>query len=118
MSNIEYRVIINFFTRKALNAIENSKELDSICKDVAPSYRIVAKWMGEFKESELAFEDSPRTGRPSTLTTDENIEAVERIVMRDRQISVRRIGYELPTPTTTVYRIMSNHLDMKKVSTR
>ena len=41
--------------------------------------------------------------------------------MHDRQISVRRLAYELPIPTTTtttVYEIMSNHLGMKKVSTR
>ena len=41
--------------------------------------------------SERAFEDVPRMGRPSTITTDENIEAVERIVMRNRQVSVRRV---------------------------
>ena len=55
---------------------------------------------------------------PSTITTDENIEAVERIIMRDQQISVHRIAYELPILTTTVYEIMSNHLGMKKLSTR
>ena len=38
--------------------------------------------------------------------------------MLDRQISLRRIAYELIIPTTTVYEIISNHLGMKKVSTR
>ena len=57
--------------------------------------------------------------RPSTITTDDNIEAVARIGMRDRQISICCVAYELPIPTTTtVYVIMSNHLDMKKLSTR
>ena len=50
---------------------------------------------------------------PSTITTDENIEAIERIVMHDRQVSVRRLSYELPIPTPTVYEIMSNHLNIK-----
>ena len=49
---------------------------------------------------------------------DENIQAMERIVIGDWQISVRRLVYELAIPTTTVYEIMSNHLGMKKVSTR
>ena len=73
-----------------------------------------------FKDPQRVFEDSSLTGPTSTITTGENIEAVERIVMRDRQISVRRMAYELaiPTTTTTVYEIMSNHLGMKKVSTR
>ena len=38
--------------------------------------------------------------------------------MSDRQISIRSVAYKLPIPTTTVYVIMSNHLDMKKVSRR
>ena len=75
--------------------------------------RPIAKWVAQFKEPKRAFEDSPRTGRPSTITTDQNIEAVERIVM-----PACCVAYELPIPTTTIYEIMSNHLDMKKVSTR
>ena len=74
--------------------------------------------LGQFKDSERAFEDSSRTGRPSTSTTDEHIEAVELIVMHDRPISAHHLAYELAIPTTRVYEIMSNHLGMKKVSKR
>jgi transposase len=84
MSNIEHRAVIKFFTRKGLNATEINKELDNVYKDSAPSYRTIAKWVAEFKDPEHGFEDAPRSGRPSTTTTDENAEAVERIVMRDR----------------------------------
>ena len=38
--------------------------------------------------------------------------------MRDWQIAVCCLAYELPIPTTTVYEIMSNYLGMKEVSTR
>jgi transposase len=109
MSNIEYRAVIKFFTRKGLNATEIRKELDSVYKDSAPSYRTVAKWVAEFKDSERGFEDAPRIGCPSTTITDENIEAVERIVMRDRQISVRRVADELGIPKISVHEIMNNH---------
>ena len=118
MSTIEYRPVIEFFTRKDLNPTEVSKELDSVYKDDAPSYRTVAKWLAQFKHPKRAFQDSSGTGRPFIITTDENIEAVQWIVMRDRQVSARCLPYELPIPTTTVYEITSNHLAMKKVSTR
>ena len=52
--------------------------------------------------------------RPSTITADENIEAVERIVMGDRQISIRRLADEL----AIIHEIMNNHMSMKKVCTR
>ena len=70
--------------------------------------------MAEFKNPERAFEDAPRMDRPSTITSDENIEAVEQIVTRDRQISIRRLAEEL----AITREIMNNHMDMKKVCTR
>ena len=84
MSNVEHRPVIKFFIWKDLNATEISKELENVYRDDAPSYGILAKWVAESKESEYAFKDSARTGRPSTIITDQNIQAVERIVMRDR----------------------------------
>ena len=118
MTNIEHRAVIKFFTRKGLNAIEISKQLDNVYKDSAPSYRTVAKEVAEFKDPERGFEDAPRMGRPSTITANENIEAVERIVMSDRQASVRRVAYELDISKITIHEIMDNQLDMKKVCTR
>ena len=118
MSNIEHRAIIKFFTRKELNAIEISKKLDNVYKDSAPSYHTDAKWMAEFKDPEHAFEDAPRMGHPSIITADENIEAVERIVMRDRQISIRHVAEELAKAKTTIHEIMNNQMGMKKVCTR
>ncbi len=118
MSDIEHRSVIKFFTRKGLNATEIHKELDNVYKDSAPSYRTVAKWVAEFKDPERGFEDAPRSGRPSTTVTDENIQTVERIVMRDRQISVCRVANELGISKTRVHEIMNNHLGMSKVCTR
>ena len=74
--------------------------------------------MAEFKDPEHAFEDVPRMDHPSIITADENIQAVERIGMRDGQISIRRPAEELPIPKTTIYEIMNNHMGMKKVCTR
>ena len=56
--------------------------------------------------------------RPLTITIDENIEAVERIVTRHRQVSVRRVAYKLAIPKTIIHEIMDNQLGMKKVCTR
>ena len=114
MLNIGHRAVIKFFTRKGLNAIEISKELINVYKDFAPSYRTVAKRVAEFKDSERGFEGAPQMGRPSTFTADENIQAVERIVMRDRQISIHRLVEEL----AIINEIVDNQLGMKKVCTR
>ena len=118
MLNIEHRAVIKFFTRKDLNTNEISKELDNVYKDSAPLYRTVAKWVAEFKDSERGFEGAPRMSRPSTITIDENIELVEPIVMRNRQVSLRRLAEELAISKTIMHEIMNNQLGMKKVCTR
>ena len=74
--------------------------------------------MAEFKNPEHGLEGAPRMSRSSTITTQENIEAVERIVMRNRQVSVRRLAEELVIPKTIIHEIMDNQLGMKKVCTR
>ena len=73
--------------------------------------------MAEFKDPERSFEDASRMGRPSATTADENIEAVERIVMHDRQISIRRLAEELAISKATIHEIMNNHMGTKKVCT-
>ncbi len=70
---IVFTIISKFFTQKGLNATEIHKELDNVYKDSAPSYRIVAKWLAEFKNPEGGFENVPRSDRPLTTVTDENI---------------------------------------------
>ena len=112
--NIEHRAVIKFFTRKGLNTTEIGKKLENVYKGSAPSYRTIANWMAEFNNPEHGFEDVPRMGRLSTITANENIEAVERIVMRNRQVSVRRLAEEL----VIIHEIMDNQLGTKKVGTR
>ena len=56
--------------------------------------------------------------RPSTITANENIEAVEWIIMRDRQVSVSRVAYILGITKTTIHEIMNNRMGMKNVFTR
>ena len=74
--------------------------------------------MTEFNNPERAFEEAPRMDHPSTITADENIEAVERMVMRDRQVSIRRVAEELAIPKTIIREIMNNHMGMKKDCTQ
>ena len=48
----------------------------------------VKLWYNRFKEGR---EDDARTGRPSTSTTDENIEAVKKMILDNRRIVLERL---------------------------
>ena len=96
-------MVIKFFAWKGLNATKISNELDSVYKDDTLSYPTIAKWIAEVKDREHAFENSPRTGCPSTIIADYNIEAVEWIIMRES-------ANLCPSPTLQVaYSINNNN---------
>ena len=77
-------MVINFFTRKSLNAAETSKELDGVYNEDAPSYRTVVRCIAPSKYPQRAFEHLPRQRLLSTTTTNQSIEVVEWIAMCDQ----------------------------------
>ena len=64
MSNAEYRIVINFFTREELSATQMTKELADVCGDSTASFRTVAKWVAEFKDPTRVFDDASRSAPP------------------------------------------------------
>ena len=119
MSNIEYRLVIKFFTWKGLNATKISKELDSVStkmmlRPTAPS----PSQLLDLKTQDMASKiHLKRTVHPplQLMKIFKPWNAPKWVIGK----SVRRLAHRLGIPTITVYEIMSNQfLDMKEVSTR
>ena len=55
--------------------------------DAAVSEYAVKYWIHQFNFGRRSLEDEPRSGRPSTSTTDENVEIVRRLVEANRRIT-------------------------------
>ncbi|GBN41311.1 hypothetical protein AVEN_18368-1 [Araneus ventricosus] len=58
--------------------------------------------------------DEPRSGRPPTSTTPDNIERVRRMLADDRRLSLRMIAEELKTSLDSVSNIIHEHLQKRK----
>ena len=50
----------------------------------------VQLWYNRFKEGREDVNDDARPGRPSTSTTNENIEAVKKMILDNRRITIKR----------------------------
>ena len=61
-------------------------------------------------------EDDPRKGRPSMITTQENIRKIYDMIMTDRTITEQCIAKQLGISKKRVGVIINNHLKMIKVS--
>ena len=49
-------------------------------------------WYNWLKESQIDVNDNARLGYPSTLTTDENIEAVKKMILYNCRITIREVA--------------------------
>ena len=78
------------------NGLNQSLErLTQAFGDLAPSHATVPNWFAEFKKDRTSFEDEERSGRPSTAVTEDNIDAVEKMVQEDARVTYKDIETSL-----------------------
>ena len=62
--------------------------------------------------------DGERAERPSTSTTDENIDEVKKIVFVNRRITVREVSEGLNISIGSCHSIFTNHLGMTQAAAK
>ena len=72
-------------------------------------------WYKHFKDGWESVESDPRSGRPATSRTPENVEHVGAAINKDRRLTVWELEAHLGIPKTTVSEILVQDLDMKRV---
>jgi len=80
------------------------------------SKKNVYKWYKLFQDGREDANDEPRSGRPSTSTTDENVQAVKKIVLENRRITIREVAEDVGISLGSCHEIFSNVLGMSRVS--
>jgi histone-lysine N-methyltransferase SETMAR len=84
----------------------------------ASSYSTVLRWSKRCEEEKMDVEDKPRSGRPVTQTTTENIEWVRSIIEADPHSTYDDIEAETLLSRGTIETIIHERLKMKKVTSR
>ncbi|CAF4483037.1 unnamed protein product, partial [Didymodactylos carnosus] len=101
-----------------LNATQIHDELITAYGQDYVSYPTVALWLHAFSSGRESLEDDPRSGRPITAVTQENIDAVQDLVNDDPHISIDYIADILDISCGSVDTILKQHLRLSKVSSR
>ena len=83
INEIWHRGDIRYLQKKGLAPKQIHADVVDTLGDDAPALSIVKKWAAEFKRDTKSFEDNPRSGRPYTAATQENIDYIHQIVMND-----------------------------------
>ncbi|UYV78664.1 hypothetical protein LAZ67_16002322 [Cordylochernes scorpioides] len=69
----------------------------------------------KFCEGREEVADEPRSGRPTTARTDENVDRVLEVLRTDRRLSIQQIADTLHMSTFVVHGIVTEDLQMRKV---
>lgn len=113
-AKVEQRVNIKFLTKLGKSATETYNLLAEVYGDQCLSRTQVFEWVKKFKKGREDVGDDPKSGRPSTAKTQENVEKVGRIVQGDRRLSIRAISELTNINKETVRQILHDDLGMKK----
>ena len=117
MEKENFRFYIKVRTALNIEARTIHDELYTVFGDDAPSYRTVARWAQWFREGQEEIVDEERSGRPVTESTLENIEEIQDIVSDDPHVT-KELQERTGLSYGTVQRILSHHLELRKITAR
>lgn len=117
-SKIEYRSVIKYLFLKGLSGKEIYDDMLTTLGDQCPSYSTIKNWVADFKRGRKDVTDEKRSGRPISVSTQENIDAVHDMILDNRRIGLKRISETLNISYERVFHIVHNELGMKKLSAK
>ena len=118
LSKKDQRLLMLYDFKSGLNPKNSHSKLKNAFPNCDVSYSTVAYWFRRFQNNDESLEDCERSGRPTTSSGLENIEAVRDIVDLNPRVSYKAISEALSIGNSTVQTILHEHLNMRKMSCR
>ncbi|CAF3736262.1 unnamed protein product [Rotaria sp. Silwood1] len=110
--NIKIRAILGIDSKTIFDELTEALGTD------APSYSTVTRWAKRFREGRDDVTDDPRSDRPISVLTDENVERVRQVIEDDPHSTYDDIMGETDLSHGTIERIIHDRLKMRKVTSR
>ena len=114
----EQRANIKFCYLLGKTAAETLTLLQQAYKDDALGHTQVYEWFGRFKRGQMSLEDLPRSGRPPTARTGENVQEIEECVMADRRRTIEEVADLTGVCKTSCFKIITEDLGLRRVSAK
>jgi [histone H3]-lysine36 N-dimethyltransferase SETMAR len=115
---VEQRCAIRFCVRLGKTPTETIALIQQAYGVEADKPATVKKWHKQFREGRQSVADAPRTGRPVTASTDENVETIRDILLDDRRTTLRHISAVVGISLERADHIVTNVLQMRRVCAR
>ena len=112
------RYYVKIPTMPGIDAKTIYEELKEALGSDAPSARTVRRWAQRFRERKKDVDDDPRSGRPISVFTNENIERVQHVIEDEPHCTYDDIIAETSLSHGTIERIIHDCLKMRKMTSR
>ena len=106
------RDIIFFLWKEGATGSDIARRLHNVFGEDALRICAVNKWIRRFKVGWTVTSDAPKSGRPRTSVTPDNINRVKEILEQDRRVSVMDISEALGISTGSVHHILVEELQL------
>lgn len=115
---IEQRICLKFCIANRISCAESLKMLQKAYGESTLSKTRAYEWYSALKSGRDVVKDLPRSGRPSTSSTEVNIDKVKEMVIENRHFSLREIAAELTVSHESIRTILRDCLGMERVAAR
>ena len=93
--SLDQRINLKFLVKLKKTPTKSLKMLQEAYGDQSMSRERDFEWDRRFREGEENVENKPRSGRPSSSKTDENVEVVRQAMRGNRRLMVRVIAEQV-----------------------
>lgn len=118
MIKFEHRAVIKFLSREGNTPTQIRERMLKVFLGSCSSEYVIKFWSKQFKHGRESLEDDPRSGRPISAVTTENVEKVKQLILVDRRIKQWEVARDVGISKERVHEIIHGHLGMSKVSAR
>ncbi|UYV70649.1 hypothetical protein LAZ67_8000164 [Cordylochernes scorpioides] len=115
---IDQRTCIKFCVKNEIKCADAFRMLTVAYGEATLDRSNVYRWYKMFSEGRENVNDEGRAGRPSTSTTDEKINEVEKMILANRRITVREVAEDLNISIGSCHSIFINDLGMRRVAAK
>ncbi|UYV70321.1 hypothetical protein LAZ67_7002514 [Cordylochernes scorpioides] len=118
IKKMDQRTCIKFCVKNKIKCADAFRMLTVAYGEATLDRSNVYRWYKMFSEGREDVNDEERAGRPSTSTTDEKINEVEKMILANRRITVREVAEDLNISIGSCHSIFINDLGMRRVAAK
>ncbi|XP_064464771.1 protein GVQW3-like [Ornithodoros turicata] len=116
-AHIEQRIIMKFFVNEGVKSSEIHRILQAQYGHDTLSRCKAFRWCKRFRDGRTSVQDDPgRGGSEPNVRVPENIQLVERLILKDRRITCLALAPKTDLSVGTLNTIIHEHLWFRKVS--